>query len=235
MVKHMMKRQQSQGVRSPLNHAEEIPPAMTVGSTLLTLAFLSLAAVCAVGVWLGYRLFTTGFSAKTEPNAIEVFMARQIRHLAIPIENRNAQNPIPLSPDVMKESLAHFANHCATCHANDGSGQTPIGKNVYPKAPDLRLADTQSMSDGEIFWVIHHGIRFTAMPAWGEGDPAQDKDSWKLVHFIRQLPRLTSDELDQMKALNPKTKKDLEEEAAFSQFLQGDDAAAARTDSGHHH
>ena len=70
---------------------------VTVGSKLLTLAFLSLTAVCAVGVWFGYRLFTTGFSAKTEPHAIEVFMARQIRHLAIPIEKRNAQNPIPLS------------------------------------------------------------------------------------------------------------------------------------------
>jgi cytochrome c len=206
-----------------------------MGTKLIVFIFVvSLGIVGAFG-WVGYQLFTTGFSAKTEPHALEVWMARQIRRLAIPIEKRNAQNPIPLSPDVMKESLAHFADHCATCHANDGSGQTPIGKNVYPKAPDLRLADTQSMSDGEIFWVIHHGIRFTAMPAWGEGDPAQDKASWKLVHFIRHLPQVTQDELAQMKALNPKTKKDLEEEAAFGQFLQGDDAAAARTDSGHHH
>ena len=209
--------------------------AVAMGTKLIVFIFVvSLGIVGAFG-WVGYQLFTTGFSAKTEPHALEVWMARQIRRLAIPIEKRNAQNPIPLSPDVMKESLAHFADHCATCHANDGSGQTPIGKNVYPKAPDLRLADTQSMSDGEIFWVIHHGIRFTAMPAWGEGDPAQDKASWKLVHFIRHLPQLTLEELDQMKALNPKTKKDLEEEAAFGQFLQGDDAAAARTDSGHHH
>ena len=182
---------------------------MTLGSKLFTLAFLSLAAVCAAGGWLGYQVFTTGFSAKTEPHAIEVFMARQIRHLAIPIENRNARNPIPLSPDVVKESLAHFADHCAACHANDGSGETPIGRHVYPKAPDLRLADTQSMSDGEMFWVIHNGIRFTAMPAWGEGDPAEDQDSWKLVHFIRHLPQVTSEELELMKALNPKTKKDL--------------------------
>lgn len=209
--------------------------AVAMGTKLIVFIFVvSLGIVGAFG-WVGYQLFTTGFSAKTEPHALEVWMARQIRRLAIPIENRNTQNPIPLSPDVMKESLAHFADHCATCHANDGSGQTPIGKNVYPKAPDLRLADTQSMSDGEIFWVIHHGIRFTAMPAWGEGDPAQDKASWKLVHFIRHLPQLTQDELDQMKALNPKTKKDLEKEAAFGQFLHGDDAAAARTDSGHHH
>jgi mono/diheme cytochrome c family protein len=208
---------------------------MTVGSTLLTLAFLSLTAVCAVGVWFGYHLFTTGFSAKTEPHAIEVFMARQIRHLAIPIEKRHAQNPIPMSPAVRKESLAHFADHCATCHANNGSGQTPIGKNLYPRAPDLRLADTQSMSDGEIFWIIHNGIRFTGMAAWGEGDPAQDKGSWKLVHFIRHLPQLTPEELAQMKALNPKTKNDREEEAASDQVLQGDAAATARTEGGHHH
>jgi mono/diheme cytochrome c family protein len=185
--------------------------------------------------WVGYQVFTTGFSAKTKPHALEVWMARQIRHLAIPIEKRNAQNPIPLSPDLIKESMAHFADHCASCHANDGSGQTPIGKNVNPKASDLRLADTQSMSDGELFWVIHNGIRFTAMPAWGGDDLDKDLDSWKLVHFIRHLPQLTPEELDRMKALNPKTKKDLEEEAAFGQFLQGDDAAAARTDSGHHH
>ena len=169
---------------------------------------LALGTIGAVG-WLGYQLFSTGFSAKTEPHALEVLVARQIRHLAIPLKQRNAPNPIPLNPDVIKESLAHFADHCATCHANDGSGETPIGKHVYPKAPDLRLADTQSMSDGEMFWVIHNGIRFTAMPAWGEGDPAEDQDSWKLVHFIRHLPQVTSEELELMKALNPKTKKDL--------------------------
>ncbi len=202
---------------------------------LLTVILLAVLAGAATFGWLGYRLFTTGFSAKTEPQAIEIFLARQIRHLAIPIEQRNSPNPVPLSPDLLQEGLAHFADHCAVCHANDGSGQTPIGKNVYPKAPDLRLPDTQSMSDGELFWVIHNGIRFTAMPAWGEGDPAQDLDSWKLVHFLRHLPQLTAEELDQMKDLNPKTKKDLEEEAAFDQFLQGNDSAAIQPESGHHH
>ena len=201
------------------------------------IVFITVVGIGIVGafVWTGYQLFTSGFSAKTEPHALEVFIARQIRHLAIPIENRNEQNPIPLSPDVIKESLAHFADHCALCHANDGSGETPIGKNVNPRAPDLRLPNIQSMSDGEIFWVIHNGIRFTAMPAWGEGAPAEDKDSWKLVHFVRHLPQLTPKELDQMKALNPTTKKDREEEAAFGRFLQGNDGAAARTDTSHHH
>jgi hypothetical protein len=193
-----------------------------------------LAGVAAFS-WVGYRLFTTGFSAKTEPHMLEVMMARQIRHLAIPIEKRNAPNPVPLTPEILQESMEHFADHCATCHANDGSGQTPIGKNVYPKAPDLRLADTQSMSDGELFWVIHNGIRFTAMPAWGEGDPEKDLDSWKLVHFIRYLPKITQQELDEMKALNPKTKHELEEAAAFDTFLQGGDSSVTSPSGGHHH
>jgi hypothetical protein len=59
--------------------------------------------------------------------------------------------------------------------------------------------------------------------------------SWKLVHFIRYLPQITPEELDRMKALNLKTKKDLEEQTASGQFLQGNGPSAARTDSGHHH
>jgi len=199
-------------------------------------AILVIAVLAVIGAfgWVGYRLFATGFSAKTEPHVLEVWMARQIRHLAIPLAQRNSPNPVPPNPDVLKEARAHFADHCATCHANDGSGRTPIGKNVYPQAPDLRLTDTQSMSDGELFWIIHNGIRFTAMPAWGTSEPEKDLDSWSLVHFIRHLPRLTREELDEMEALNPKTSKEREEEASFDKFLQGDDEAAAQVGAHHH-
>lgn len=194
-------------------------------------------AICLVALgmigWVGYQLFTTGFSARTEPHRLEVLIARQIRHLAVPLAQRNAPNPVPLTPTVLKDARTHFADHCAICHANDGSGQTPIGKNVYPKAPDLRESDTQSMSDGELFWAIHNGIRFTAMPAWGDDEPEKDLDSWKLVHFIRHLPNLTPEELHEMKGLNPKTKQEMEEEAEFDKFLEGDDTAGHS--DGHHH
>ena len=195
---------------------------------ILFLLFLGLLG------WFGYQSFTTGFSAKAEPNWMEVLLARQLRYLAIPLENRNLRNPVPLTPEVLKEARAHFADHCATCHANDGSGQTKMGKNFYPKAPDLRLSDTQDMSDGEMFFIIQNGIRFTGMPAWGTGDSSEDTDSWKLVHFIRHLPRLSQEELAEMKTLNPKTAHDLEEEAAAERFLQGEDEAAPAP-SGHRH
>lgn len=201
---------------------------------ITTLAVLVFGSVT-LGGWMGYHSFKTGFSAKAEPHMLEKYVARSVRYLAIPLEHRNKANPLPMSPEVLQEGLDHFADHCATCHANDGSGQTPIGKNVYPKASDLRESATQTMSDGELFWVIHNGIRFTAMPAWGEGEPDQDIDSWKLVHFIRHLPELSQDELKRMKSLNPKTKRELEQEASFYKVLPGHDAVDAQTGSGHHH
>ncbi len=197
-------------------------PGVKIG---LIVAGLGALVACCVGAWVGYRMFSTGFSAKAEPGAIEILMARQVRHLAIPLSQRNAPNPVPLSPAVLQEGLHHFADHCATCHANDGSGKTAIGQGVYPKAPDLREAPTQSLSDGEIFFVIHNGIRFTAMPAWGKGAPEADFDSWTLVHFIRHLPKLTPEELETMKQYNPKTKAELSEEQAFDAFLGGEEPA----------
>ena len=195
---------------------------------------LGLLATLVLLGWFGYQSYTTGFSAKEEPNALEALIARQLRHLAIPIENRRLRNPLPLTQELMKEARAHFADHCALCHANNGSGQTTIGRNVYPKALDLRSREVQNMSDGELFFIIQNGIRFTGMPAWGTGDPAIDSGSWQLVHFIRHLPSLTDDELEEMKGLNPRTKKELEEEALFEQFLEGDDAAAGATGIHHH-
>ena len=200
--------------------------ALLVLGLLITLGLLG---------WLGYQSYTTGFSAKAEPNELEVLIARQLRHLAIPYENRRLRNPLPVTQDLLKEARAHFADHCASCHANNGSGQTAIGKNVYPKAPDLRLQDTQSMSDGELFFIIQNGIRFTAMPGWGTGDPAKDSGSWQLVHFIRHLPSLTEEELQEMTTLNPKTKKELQEEALINQFLDGDDAAVSSAAGSLHH
>jgi hypothetical protein len=198
---------------------------------ILILGFL--ATLVLLG-WFGYQSYTTGFSAKEEPNALEALIARQLRHLAIPIENRRLRNPLPLTQEVLKEARAHFADHCALCHANNGSGQTVIGRNVYPKALDLRSPEIQNMSDGELFFIIQNGIRFTGMPGWGTGDPAIDSGSWQLVHFIRHLPSLTDEELEEMKGLNPRTKKELEEEALFEQFLQGNDAAADTTGIHHH-
>jgi len=202
--------------------------------TLLSLLALVVLLIFGGGGWLGYRLVTTGFSAKAEPYRLEVLLAQQLRRLAIPTEQQDRPNPVQPSPTVLQESLAHFADHCAICHANDGSGQNTIGRKVYPQAPDLRQEHTQSLSDGALYFIIQNGIRFTAMPAWGGDGADHDVDSWKLVHFIRHLPKLTQDEIAQMKALNPKTKHQRDKEASSDSHLPGDDSATSDDDHHHH-
>lgn len=175
-----------------------------------------------------------GFSAREDPTAAEAFIARRLRRLAIPRADRNATNPVPASPAVLMEAKEHFADHCAFCHANDGSGNTSIGKGLYPKPPDMRQSSTQTLSDGELFYIIQNGIRFTGMPAFGTPDKSHDEDSWKLVRFIRQLPELTEEDLAHMKEMNPKSPADLKEEEDIKKFLEGNDSVPSNETHRHH-
>lgn len=180
------------------------------------------AAACAVVLVSAY--LAHGLSARDRPLAIEEFAATRLRHLAIPRGVRGVRNPISLSPGLLAEARAHFADHCASCHANDGSGSTELGRNLYPKAPDMRLRSTQQLTDGEIFYIVENGIRFTGMPAWATGTPEGKQESWALVHFIRHLPRLTREELAAMKQLNPVSPAELKEREEEEKFLRGEDA-----------
>lgn len=180
---------------------------------------VSLVVVAAVVVVVAGAVATVrrGFSARDQPSALETYVARTARRLAVPSRAKGQKNPFTRSPELMADARAHFADHCAICHANNGSGNTEIGRNLYPKAPDMRLAQTQNLTDGELYYTIHNGIRLTGMPAWGTDE--KDEDSWKLVLFIRHLPQLTPAEERAMEALNPKPPGEKEEELEEEQFL----------------
>ncbi len=158
----------------------------------------------------GVVLIRHGFSAREQPSALETYMARTARRLAVPSGAKSEKNPLTASPELMVDGRGHFADHCAICHANNGSGNTEIGRNLYPKAPDMRLPLTQNLTDGELYYTIQNGIRLTGMPAWGTDE--KDEDSWKLVLFIRHLPQLTPAEEREMEALNPKGPGEKQEE-----------------------
>src|SRR5262249_45013176 len=72
-----------------------------------------------------------GFSARDEPTRAEAFFARRIRNFSIPARARSLKNPVALTDEVLAGARAHFADHCALCHANDGSGNTEIGQSLY--------------------------------------------------------------------------------------------------------
>jgi mono/diheme cytochrome c family protein len=188
---------------------------------LLVLLVLSALGGAALFYWLGSR----GISAKVEPGPVETAVVRTMRRLAIPRSDRNLANPIAATPEVIAAGMAHYADHCAACHANDGSGETEIGLGLYPKAPDMRREPTQSLTDGELFYIIENGVRMTGMPAWGTGTPEGEEQTWHLVHVIRHLPTMTDEEVETMKALNPRSPEEIRQEIEAERFLRGDDPA----------
>jgi len=178
-------------------------------------------SVCSLGVAGLVYLRSTGLGTRGEAGALETAMAARARRLAIPASTRARQNPVPASVESLDDGMAHFADHCATCHANDGSGDTELGRGFFPRAPDMRLPATQQLSDGELFHIIEQGIRFTGMPGWSTGTAAGEESTWHLVHFLRHLPRLSADELEGMKARNPRSPAEIRAELEEERFLSG--------------
>jgi mono/diheme cytochrome c family protein len=185
-------------------------------------AFLLLLGLAVVigGAGLWYFL-DSGVSAKEQPGRVEEFVAGRARNMAIARRAKSLTNPVEYSGEIIAEGRAHFADHCATCHGNNGSGDMPIGRGMWPKPPDMRLERTQNLSDGELFWIIENGIRFTGMPAWSTGTKEGETASWHLVHFIRRLPKLTPEELAEMESLNPKPPAEVRQQIAEEEFLKG--------------
>ena len=196
---------------------------------------LVIIVVFAMGVLTGGYIVVTGVSARPQPGAIETLMAHAVRGIAIRARVRGVTNPVPVSDAVVKEGMEHFADHCAVCHGNDGSGDTEMGRGLYPRAPDMRLAATQNLSDAELFYIIENGVRLTGMPGWSTGTKEGETSSWHLVHFIRHLPKMTDDEIAAMDDLNPRTPAEMRAREDEKKFLQGGDVATPPVPTTHEH
>src|SRR5262245_32473767 len=203
---------------------------------LLRLLIVVLAIVGATALAAGAWFMRGGINSQQQPGAVETAVARRLRAAAIPSSARQAANPVTMTPEVLEDGLSHFADHCASCHGNDGGADTVMARGLYPKVPDMRLAATQELSDGELFYIIENGVRLTGMPAWSTGAPEGVEASWKLVHFIRHLPKITEAELEKMKTLNPKSSDAWREEEEARRFLEGgDDPAPPAAAPSHKH
>jgi mono/diheme cytochrome c family protein len=189
--------------------------------SVLKAAAILIGVAVVAGLAIVAYLARVGLSAREQPTAVEEFVARGVRNVVVARRARDLTNPVAGSTEKFLEARAHFADHCAGCHANDGSGNTEMGRGLYPKAPDMRLAATQNLTDGEIFWIIENGIRFTGMPGWATGTREGEEASWALVHFIRRLPKLTPAEIVEMEALNPRSPAEIRQEIEEERFLGG--------------
>lgn len=164
---------------------------------ILFLAVIGLFIAGAVYAFLFVK--DHGFSARAEPAWYEKWLARNARKIATPSDARELKNTNPVSEAGMAEAREHFVKHCAVCHGVDGRGDSIFGRNMYPKVPDMTDTETQGLTDGELFYIINNGVRFTGMPAFGSEDSPES--IWDLVALIRRLPQLSPEEMKELQRL----------------------------------
>jgi mono/diheme cytochrome c family protein len=110
----------------------------------------------------------------------------------------SATNPFARDPGAASAGMSHYKENCLDCHGARAVDAAEFAKGLNPGPPMLDMEDTQKMSDGQLFWVVSNGIRASGMPAFS---PTHNSEEiWKIVAFVRHLPKLTDEELAALKA-----------------------------------
>ena len=146
---------------------------------LFLLTLVGLAAGVAASGWISVSALTP--TDRLDP-LLSFASHRSIAHHAPGKRNDFAGDRARIA-----QGEAIFRHDCAACHGAPGMAPHRFARGLNPPAPDLARAETQRLSDGELFWVICNGVRATGMPAFGAEHT--EEDIWELTAFIRQLAR----------------------------------------------
>ena len=154
---------------------------------LLTAAGTILVLVLGAGLFVASGLYDIGAD---RPHTRWMFAVLDtLRERSVAGRARNIQVPPLKSAERLAEGAEHYSAMCTECHLAPGMPDTALRQGLMPKPPDL----SQSKIDpAEAFWVIKHGIKATAMPAWGKTH--DDEEIWNLVAFVEQLPMMSPEQ-----------------------------------------
>jgi len=153
--------------------------------TFIVIVLLLLAAFAGIFIYAG--IYNIGADA---PHSRIVFGALQeMREHAIAHYSRDVRPPADLNdPKRIAAGAGLYNEMCTGCHLGPGVERSELSQGIYPSAPELARGD--DLSAAQQFWVIKHGVKLTAMPAWGKTH--DDQLIWDMVAFIRQLPKLNA-------------------------------------------
>lgn len=156
-------------------------------AAFVILATLVIAAFAGVFIFAG--VYNIGADA---PHYKPVYMAlEQLRDRAIKHHARNIIVPADLnSPARISAGAGLYTGMCTGCHLGPGLEKTEMSQGLYPQAPEL--ARGQDQTAAEQFWTIKHGIKLSAMPAWGKTH--DDQLIWDMVAMVRALPKMTPEQ-----------------------------------------
>jgi mono/diheme cytochrome c family protein len=151
---------------------------------LRNLIVLIVIVLIAAGIYVWSGNYNIG--ADSPHWAVTSKVIGELRERSIEARAREVQVPSLDDPAMLKEGAGHYAEMCTGCHLAPGMGESELRTGLYPKPPNL----THFAPDpAEAFWVIKHGIKMTAMPAWGKTH--DDQKIWAMVAYLQKQPHMS--------------------------------------------
>ena len=151
---------------------------------------LVIALMIGVGV---FRLGLLPVNADVPPSGLETRFIPIVVHASVASHAEEQPNPVASTDENLIAGGEVYTELCARCHGipGRGSGRGPsvLGASFYPPAPQFTVQPSE-YSEGQLFWIVKHGIRNTGMPAWGR--LLTDHDIWQVVAVLRRLNSLPS-------------------------------------------
>jgi thiosulfate dehydrogenase len=130
-------------------------------------------------------------NADSKPNFLEKWVARTALHATMNRETASLSNPLQPSDDDLRAGVKLYAENCAICHGAADGKPSNAAQGFNVKAPQLAKTDegVEDDPDAVTFWKIKHGIRFTAMPAFGS--TLSDEQIWQVASFLKKMDKLS--------------------------------------------
>jgi mono/diheme cytochrome c family protein len=175
--------------------------------TSVLILVLLLAAVAGAVIYTG--IYNVGAD---EPHSRFVYAALQeLREKSVASHARGITVPTDLNaPKRIAAGAGLYQEMCTGCHLGPGLEKSELSQGLYPSAPELARGD--DLSPAEQFWTIKHGVKLTAMPAWGKTH--NDDLIWDMVAFIRQMPKMSPAQYKAAVASAPESHEEMMEHAA---------------------
>jgi mono/diheme cytochrome c family protein len=159
--------------------------------------FLTVIAVLLLGA-LGAALFVASgiynIGADDHHTKAVLALITQLRDRSIEARLASVKPQLEATPAMIKSGAEHYAALCVGCHLAPGATKSDLRTGLYPHPPNLAQEDIQESR--RAFWIIKHGIKMSAMPAWGK--TLEDDAIWDVVAFVRKMPSLTPEDYQQL-------------------------------------
>ncbi|HJU08356.1 cytochrome c [Dyella sp.] len=150
-----------------------------------------------------------------------------VRDRSIHVRSENIKVPNLDDPQLILKGAGQYAAMCTSCHLQPGVENSELREGMYPQPPNL---SKMHVDPQDAFWVIKHGIKMSAMPAWGGSH--DDQTIWSMVAFIEKLPGMTPQQYKDIVAKAPPDEDmDMDEGDSHSHHHGDTDARQNQHDS----